>query len=1184
MSPSTDRRLLASTGSMAVATLASRITGFFKQTLLLTVLGGAVASSFTVASVIPNMISELVLGYVLTAIVVPVLVRAEREDPDRGAAFIRRLFTAACVLLGVAALFATAAAPLLTTHVFLSDDGQVNTALTTALSYLLLPAILCYGLTALLTAILNTREVFKPGAWAPVLNNLVVLATLGIYVLIPGEISLDPVRMGDPKLLTLGLGVLLGVVVQVLSLVPAIRREGVDLRPLWGIDRRLRRFGGMAVAIVLYVLISQIGWIVATRISSHVDAAGPAIYQQAWNLLQLPYGVFGVTVLTAIMPRLSRHAAADDTPAVVNDLSVATRWTLLALVPVAAFLTVAGPIIGTALFGYGNFGTADAHRLGEAVRWSAFALIPYALVLIHLRVFYAREEAWTPTWIVLGITTVKIGLSALAPLLAGGPGQVVVLLGSANALAYVAGAIIGGLLLHRSLGNLRLGSIARTGWAVLGAALAGVAVVAVADRLTGLHRLADVWGGPGALVAVVIDGLLMLIVTLTVLRLVGVPELVAVTRAVSRRLRRGSAGPVRSPRRPEEYDPLMDAETMVMPVIRVGPLYDARTETVPYAVPKGSVRGTAWQQYANEGVRVSDDATADISGGDAHADPQRGGIFTETKNNIPAGPRRVAATPPPIRDDGTADHAASPAPAGPSTGSNPAVRGPSLIPGASVAGGRYRLLAPHGGARGLMFWQALDTKLDREVALTFVDAEQNALTVTGEDGPQAILSRTLRLGRISSPGLARVLDVVRGSSGGIVVAEWTPGRSLREMADTRPSPVGAGRAIAALAAAAEQTHRAGSALSIDHPDRVRISVNGDAVLAFPATLADADPQSDVRGLGAMLYALITARWPLGGTPAGVSGTAAAAGTRTVGGLRPADRNPDGSPVEPRSIRPEVPFEISAIAVRALQPNRGVRTAATVQHVLEQASVVNQKTDLIPALRLGQRSPGATGHSLTDPEQVAAERARSKRTLMMIGGLGSLAVLVLALLGWWVANFLAGGGSQPLSEQNLGLTSTNAASADGSGGAEAGAAPVQPSGVTVYSPQGTADNAGAAGQVLDNNPGTTWRTDNYLQPLPALKPGLGLMLTLPAPTKLSEVWINSPSAGTGVEIRSAASENPAFDQTQVIGNATLTSGVTKIPINSDQPVSQVLIWINKLASNGGGQNQSIIADVGITAAP
>ena len=338
--------------------------------------------------------------------------------------------------------------------------------------------------------------------------------------------------MSQPKVLLLGGGITFGVFVQVASMVPAIRRAGINLRPLWGFDDRLKQFGGMASAVVLYVAISQIGFIFATRVSSHWDVAGPAIVNQAWNLLQLPYGVLGVTVLTAIMPRLSRNAANDDTPAVVDDLGTATRLTMIALVPVVLFLTVAGPQVGELLFGYGHFGHDNAHRLGEAVSWSAFALIPYALVLIHLRVFYAREQAWTPTWIILGITAVKILVCAIAPMLVR-PDQIVMVLSMATGLGFLTGAIVGGWLLHRSLGDLRMSNVGRTVTRVVLASVAGAAVTLIVDQLLGLPRLHH---GFGAIFRVGIDGIVMFGVAFGLMRLVGIPEIVAITVAISRRL------------------------------------------------------------------------------------------------------------------------------------------------------------------------------------------------------------------------------------------------------------------------------------------------------------------------------------------------------------------------------------------------------------------------------------------------------------------------------------------------------------------------------------------------------------------------------------------------------------------------------------------------------------------------
>ncbi len=149
--------------------------------------------------------------------------------------------------------------------------------------------------------------------------------------------------MGNPKLLVLGIGMTLGTVTQVLVLLVALRRERVSLRPLWGLDDRLKRFGTMAAAMVLYVLISQIGLIVGNRIASGAAASGPAIYNYTWLVLMLPFGMIGVTVLTVVMPRLSRNAAAENMPGVLADLSLATRLTMVTLIPIVALMTVAGP-------------------------------------------------------------------------------------------------------------------------------------------------------------------------------------------------------------------------------------------------------------------------------------------------------------------------------------------------------------------------------------------------------------------------------------------------------------------------------------------------------------------------------------------------------------------------------------------------------------------------------------------------------------------------------------------------------------------------------------------------------------------------------------------------------------------------------------------------------------------------
>lgn len=531
-----DSDVVRSTGSMAVATMLSRITGLFRTLLIASMLGGAVGSAFQTANTLPNLITEIVLGSVMTALVVPVLVRAEKEDPDRGAMFIRRLFTLTVSLLTVVTILAVALAPLLTRGL-LDKDGQVNVFMSTSFAYLVLPQIFFYGLFSLFMAVLNTKGIFRPGAWAPVANNLVSIAVLLMYRLLPGQLQpQDQVGLTNPHVLLLGLGTTLGVVVQCAIMMPAIRRAGIDLRPLWGIDARLKQFGGMAAAIIVYVAISQAGFFVTTRIASLSDASAPLNYSNAWLLLQVPYGVIGVTLLTAIMPRLSRNAADGDDKAVVGDLTLATKLTFIALVPVIIFFTGFGVPIAYTLFQYDQFSPEDAQLLGQTLSFSAFTLIPYALVMLHLRVFYARENAWTPTFIVAGITITKVVLSMLSPLVASSPQNVVILLGAANGFGYLAGAVIGVFLLRRKLGSLQFATIARTTMWALAASALGLGAAVLARWLISL-AIGDDFAGMGAalrVAAIAVCGMVFLAVTGLVMSRSGLAEVQNLGRLFSR--------------------------------------------------------------------------------------------------------------------------------------------------------------------------------------------------------------------------------------------------------------------------------------------------------------------------------------------------------------------------------------------------------------------------------------------------------------------------------------------------------------------------------------------------------------------------------------------------------------------------------------------------------------------------
>ncbi|KAA0109881.1 murein biosynthesis integral membrane protein MurJ [Mycolicibacterium sp. P1-5] len=1185
-----DAAVVSRSWGMALATLVSRITGFIRIVLLAAILGAALSSAFTVANQLPNLIAALVLEATFTAIFVPVLARAERDDPDGGERFVRRLVTLATTLLLIATLVSVAAAPLLV-RLMLGHDPQVNQPLTTAFAYLLLPQVVFYGLSSVFMAILNNRNVFGPPAWAPVINNVVAIATLGLYLIVPGQLSVDPVQMGNAKLLVLGVGTTLGVVAQTAVLLVAIRAERISLRPLWGIDDRLKRFGAMAGAMVLYVLISQVGLVVVNQIASTAAASGPAIYNYTWLVLMLPFGIIGVTVLTVVMPRLSRNAAANNTPAVLADLSLATRLTMVTLIPIVAFMTVGGPAMGSALFAYGKFGEVDANYLGVAISLSAFTLIPYALVLLQLRVFYAREQPWTPILIIIAITIVKIAASLVAPHLSADKELVAGYLGLANGLGFLAGAVLGYVLLQRALkpprGTLLDLAVVRTILVTMAASLLAGLIAYIVDRLLGLKVLTEHGGGIGSLLRLLVLGVIMLPILAAVMLAARVPDAVAAWEAVKRRINRTSpqtVSAVAALDRPQvpRYFPYPEHNNSYGAAGSTGkgPEVNDQTSGNPPAEPTGDATTKMPRQAADD---FQPDVAPDIhvgtvppsaGGSEATRGFDAAGGSEATRGFDAAGgseaTRGFDVAPP---KQPNADFAGDPTrePLGFESPREPAMESSAdedahLIPGASIASGRYRLLVSHGGPPGLQFWQALDTALDRQVALTFVDPDGTM----SDEQVQEILSRTLKLSQIERPGIARVLDVANTGAGGLVVAEWIRGGSLKEVADTSPSPIGGARAVQSLAAAADAAHGSGVTLSIDHPSRVRVSIEGDVALAFPATMPGATPEDDIRGIGAALYALLVDRWPLPekGVPSG---------------LQPADTDPAGEPLEPRAVDGAIPFQISAAAARSVQAGGGIRSAPTLLNLLQQATAVADRTDLIEPVEPvgGPAAPKAAAAAAAgDPEA----QARRRRNLLIGVGVGAgILVIALIILASVLSSIFGdvGGG---LKGDQLGLnpsapTTTESASA-------ANGSTVKPVKATVFSPGGGADNPEKADLALTGGPGTGWPTDIYTDPnpFPNFKSGVGLLLQLPQPTTVGSVSLTVPSTGTQVQIRAASSANPAsLDDTTVLTQPTaLQPGANTIQVNAKAPTTYLVVWITTMGTTDG-KNKTEISGLTVKAA-
>lgn len=537
--------LLKSSAVMAAGTMVSRLTGFIRSAMIVSALGvGLLGDTFQVTYQLPTMIYILTVGGGLNSVFVPQLVRAMKEDDDGGEAFANRLLTLVMVALGLLTALAIFAAPYLVRLLSpsVASDPAADKVAITFVHYFV-PSIFFMGVHVVMGQVLNARGKFGAMMWTPVLNNIVIIVTLGTFIWVYGTsahsgMTVSTIPPEGQRLL--GVGILLGLVVQALAMIPYLRETGFRLRLRF--DWRghgLGKAATLAKWTVLFVLANQAGAIVVTQLStaagkhSPVDGTGFAAYANAQLIWGLPQAIITVSLMAALLPRISRSAAEGDGGAVRDDISQGLRTTAVAIVPIAFGFLALGIPMCTLIFG--SSGTSEATNMGYMLMAFGLGLIPYSVQYVVLRAFYAYEDTRTPFYNTVIVAAVNAGASAACYFLL--PARwAVVGMAAAYGLAYAIGVGVAWNRLRKRLhGDLDGTRVMRT-YARLGIASVPAALLSGAACYEIGHTLGQ--GVVGSFAALIAGGALMLGIFFVAARKMRIAELNSLVGMVRGRLGR----------------------------------------------------------------------------------------------------------------------------------------------------------------------------------------------------------------------------------------------------------------------------------------------------------------------------------------------------------------------------------------------------------------------------------------------------------------------------------------------------------------------------------------------------------------------------------------------------------------------------------------------------------------------
>ncbi|MDP9403539.1 MAG: murein biosynthesis integral membrane protein MurJ [Actinomycetota bacterium] len=475
--------LARNTAVMAAGTLLSRMTGFGRLFALAYALGFTrLTDTYNLANVTPNIVYELVLGGVLSATLVPVFVSrlSTEEDEDDAWRAISAVVTAAGAVLVVVSLLFLVLAPLLIRLYTAGNDGasaDEQRAVATTLLRMFAPQVAFYGMVTVTTALLQTRRRFAVPMFAPVLNNLVVIAVLLALPHVADEVSLSGVGGDTSALVLLGIGTTAGVAAMALVQLPALWRAGVRLRFVWDprheAVRTVLRLSGWTFGLVAA---NQVA-LAIVLILANGRAGDVAAYQAGLVFFLLPYGVFAVSVMSAMLPDMSQRWSRGDVQGLRQRVDLGLRTIAAVLVPAAVgYVCLARPIVRVVL-DHGALRASSAETTAEVLALLALGLPAYASYLFLMRTYQAMQDTRSMFLLYLLENTLNVALAfALYPAL-GVQG-----LALAYALAYVGGSVAALAHLHARTGGIATAAAGRA-WLRIGGAsavMAGAVLLAAA--------------------------------------------------------------------------------------------------------------------------------------------------------------------------------------------------------------------------------------------------------------------------------------------------------------------------------------------------------------------------------------------------------------------------------------------------------------------------------------------------------------------------------------------------------------------------------------------------------------------------------------------------------------------------------------------------------------------------------